>query len=64
MNGDISRDTFDARKRYAGVVMQQGRVLLDADWNEQQPSCGTRPRPRCGTSSAHLARRCTTLASG
>jgi len=36
MNGDISRDSFDVRKRYAGVVMQQGRVQLDADWNEQQ----------------------------
>ena len=35
MTADISRDTFDARKRYAGVVMQQGRVQLDADFNEQ-----------------------------
>lgn len=33
---DISRDTFDPRKHYVGVVMQQGRVQLDADWNEQQ----------------------------
>ena len=24
-----------ARKHYAGVLMQQGRVQLDADWNEQ-----------------------------
>ncbi|WOJ90432.1 DUF6519 domain-containing protein [Methylocapsa polymorpha] len=36
MKGDISRDTFDAKKHYDGVVMQQGRVQLDADWNEQQ----------------------------
>jgi Family of unknown function (DUF6519) len=36
MKGDISRDTFDARKHYSGVVMQQGRVQVDADWNEQQ----------------------------
>jgi Family of unknown function (DUF6519) len=36
MKGDISRDTFDAKKHYSGVVMQQGRVQLDADWNEQQ----------------------------
>ncbi|MBI1868075.1 MAG: hypothetical protein HYS06_07260 [Methylocystis sp.] len=36
MKGDISRDTFDATKHYSGVVMQQGRVQLDADWNEQQ----------------------------
>ncbi len=33
---DISRETFDSRKHYVGVVMQQGRVQLDADWNEQQ----------------------------
>jgi hypothetical protein len=36
MTADLSRDTFDPRKRHAGVVMQQGRVQLDADWNEQQ----------------------------
>ncbi len=36
MKGDFSRDTFDARKHYSGVTMQQGRVQLDADWNEQQ----------------------------
>lgn len=35
MKGDFSRDTFDPTKHYAGVLMQQGRVLLDADWNEQ-----------------------------
>jgi hypothetical protein len=35
MNPDISRDTFDRRKHYAQVLLQQGRVTLDADWNEQ-----------------------------
>ena len=35
MKGDFSRQTFDARKHYSGVLMQQGRVQLDADWNEQ-----------------------------
>ncbi|MFS0736119.1 DUF6519 domain-containing protein [Sphingomonas sp. 1P06PA] len=35
MSADISRDTFRAERDYAGVVMQQGRVQLDADWNEQ-----------------------------
>ena len=35
MPGDYSRQTFDPRKHYAGVLMQQGRVQLDADWNEQ-----------------------------
>jgi hypothetical protein len=36
MKGDYSRTTFDPSKRYSGVRQQQGRVLLDADWNEQQ----------------------------
>jgi hypothetical protein len=35
MKGDFSRKTFDSRKHYSGVLMQQGRVQLDADWNEQ-----------------------------
>lgn len=35
MKGDYSRDTFDSRKHYRRVLMQQGRVQLDADWNEQ-----------------------------
>ncbi|HKC33139.1 MAG TPA: DUF6519 domain-containing protein, partial [Xanthobacteraceae bacterium] len=36
MKGDFSRQTFAAVKHYAKVLMQQGRVQLDADWNEQQ----------------------------
>src|SRR5438067_12970544 len=36
MTSDISRSTFDPKKHYVGVVMQQGRVQVDADWNEQQ----------------------------
>jgi len=35
MKGDFSRLTFDRRRRYSGVLMQQGRVQTDADWNEQ-----------------------------
>lgn len=35
MTGDYTRFTFDAQKRYSGVLMQQGRVQLDSDWNEQ-----------------------------
>lgn len=35
MRADLSRDTFDASKQYVSVVLQQGRVLLDADFNEQ-----------------------------
>jgi hypothetical protein len=36
MKGDFSRRTFDPRRHYSGVLMQQGRVQVDADWNEQQ----------------------------
>jgi hypothetical protein len=35
MKGDFSRDTFDARNGHVGVLLQQGRLLLDADFNEQ-----------------------------
>ena len=35
MNGDITRSTFSPEKHYSGVRMQQGRVQLDSDWNEQ-----------------------------
>lgn len=35
MKGDFSRPTFDPKKGYSGVLLQQGRVLLDSDWNEQ-----------------------------
>ena len=33
---DISRHLFQPRKRYSAVRMQQGRVLLDSDWNEHE----------------------------
>lgn len=35
MKGDFSRLTFDPSKGYDSVRMQQGRVQVDADWNEQ-----------------------------
>jgi hypothetical protein len=34
MSFDLSRIRFDPRRDFRGVVMQQGRVQLDADWNE------------------------------
>lgn len=34
MGGDYARFTFDASKGYSGVHEQQGRVTLDADFNE------------------------------
>jgi len=33
---DISRSSFRPRKNFLGVVMEQGRVQLDSDWNEWQ----------------------------
>ena len=35
MKGDFSRRTFNRRKHYNAVLKQQGRVDVDADWNEQ-----------------------------
>ena len=36
MKGDFSRlNLFDPLKQYTRVLQQQGRVQLDADWNEQ-----------------------------
>lgn len=33
MKGDFTRSTFDPEKQYNGVRLQQGRVLLDSDFN-------------------------------
>jgi Family of unknown function (DUF6519)/Carboxypeptidase regulatory-like domain len=35
MKGDFTRSTWNPKKHYSGVRQQQGRVQLDADWNEQ-----------------------------
>lgn len=35
MQGDFTRLTYDRSKHYSSVLNQQGRVALDADWNEQ-----------------------------
>jgi hypothetical protein len=35
MKGDFTRFTHDPAQHYTGVLKQQGRVDLDADWNEQ-----------------------------
>ena len=35
MKGDFSRQTANPQKHYTAVLMQQGRVQVDADWNEQ-----------------------------
>ena len=36
MKGDFTRSTFTPAKHYTSVRMQQGRVPMDADWNEAQ----------------------------
>jgi hypothetical protein len=35
MKGDFSRDSFDPARHFTRVLLQQGRVLTDADFNEQ-----------------------------
>jgi hypothetical protein len=35
MPGDVSRSTFSKLRHYRAVRNQQGRIVLDADWNEQ-----------------------------
>jgi hypothetical protein len=35
LKGDFSRNTFHPFKDFTRVLMQQGRLQLDADWNEQ-----------------------------
>lgn len=35
MKGDFTRWSFRPKQHYHGVLKQQGRVDLDADWNEQ-----------------------------
>ena len=35
MKADITRSTYNKNKQYTKVNVQQGRVQLDADWNEQ-----------------------------
>jgi len=44
MSGDYSRERFDASADVSGVRMQQGRVQLDADWNEWVDVVGRRFR--------------------
>src|ERR1700722_6011431 len=36
MKGDFTRWNFNSQKHYHTVLKQQGRVDLDADWNEQE----------------------------
>ena len=42
MKGDFTRLTFKPENHYHSVLKQQGRVDLDADWNEQDAITGHR----------------------
>ncbi len=42
MKGDYSRLTHDPAKRFTAVLLQQGRVVSDADWNEAATIAGAR----------------------
>src|SRR5262245_10375687 len=44
MSFDGSRFTFDPWNDFGSVVMQQGRVQLDSDWNEWLAELGRRMR--------------------
>src|ERR1700722_3769472 len=45
MAADITRSTFNPTKHYSGVRQQQGRVSLDAEWNEQEDIPAHRVQP-------------------
>jgi hypothetical protein len=40
VSGDYSRFSFDPRRNYSAVLLQQRRVLLDQDWNAQSVMVG------------------------
>jgi hypothetical protein len=44
MSGDYSRLTFDPTRNFSAVLLQQGRVLTDSDWNEQADQINRRVR--------------------
>src|SRR5688572_11667580 len=48
MRGDFSRHTFVPEKRYSAVLVQQGRLHVDADLNEQQEIAAHRTRTADG----------------
>ncbi len=76
MKGDFSRRTFDARKRYSAVLIEQGRLLTDSDLEEEhrilahRTESGTRDvvggcgGPRDGAGFATTAADASTLLIG
>ena len=53
MSADLSRVRFDPLLDYSGVVLQQGRLLLDGDFNESSRS---RPAAPGGDRRPHVVR--------
>ncbi len=43
MKGDLNLNTTDPARHYSSVLNQQGRVVLDADWNENSQSTAAGP---------------------
>ena len=46
MTSDRARITYDPSRHYHGVIAQQGRVSLEADWNEAQAIAGAQLEER------------------
>ena len=46
MTSDRARVTYDPSRHYTGVIAQQGRVSLEADWNEAQAISGEQAEAR------------------
>jgi len=44
MKGDFTRSTFNKKRHYSSVRWQQGRVHVDADWNEEMDILAHRDR--------------------
>jgi hypothetical protein len=55
MKADLTRLTFQTDKHYRSVRMQQGRVQLDADWNEQQDILNHRIETETADTLGHAA---------
>jgi Family of unknown function (DUF6519) len=60
---DNSRFTFDPWKNYSGVVMEQGRVQLDSDWNESHAEIARRIQAGTLDIMGHAAYPATTPAA-
>jgi Family of unknown function (DUF6519) len=57
MKADLTRRTFDPLKHFTRVLMQQGRVQLDADWNEQSAELLHYLRVRAGSDQGSYGSR-------